>query len=88
MFCRMSRSKVFKELADACKEKILIFDGAMGTMIQREGLSEEDFRATVNFTLYDFTHSPSCQVLQDHPKPLKGNNDLLSITKPEVIYKV
>jgi 5-methyltetrahydrofolate--homocysteine methyltransferase len=51
-------------------ERILVLDGAMGTMIQRHGLTEEDFRG---------------DVLRDHPKPLKGNNDLLSVTRPDVI---
>uniref|UniRef100_W5KA14 Methionine synthase n=1 Tax=Astyanax mexicanus TaxID=7994 RepID=W5KA14_ASTMX len=45
----------------------------MGTMIQQRKLEEEDFRA---------------QEFKDHPKSLKGNNDLLSITQPEVIYSI
>ncbi|MCB0293249.1 MAG: homocysteine S-methyltransferase family protein, partial [Calditrichaeota bacterium] len=52
------------------QERILVLDGAMGTMIQRYKLSEEDFRGD-RFT--------------DHPRDLKGNNDLLSLTRPEVI---
>jgi 5-methyltetrahydrofolate--homocysteine methyltransferase len=52
------------------KERILILDGAMGTMIQRLSLEEGDFRG-VRFT--------------DHPSALQGNNDLLSISKPEAI---
>jgi 5-methyltetrahydrofolate--homocysteine methyltransferase len=52
------------------KERILILDGAMGTMIQRHKLEEEDFRN---------------EALKNHPHPLKGNNDLLSITRPEII---
>ncbi len=54
-------------------ERILILDGAMGTMIQRYGLGEDDFRN---------------EELKDHPKSLRGNNDLLSITRPDVIRAI
>jgi 5-methyltetrahydrofolate--homocysteine methyltransferase len=55
------------------KEKILFLDGAMGTMIQSYGLGEEDFRGD-RFT--------------DHRKPLKGNNDILTLTQPQVIGEI
>lgn len=55
------------------RERILILDGAMGTMIQRYRLTEEDFRG---------------EDYKNHPSDLKGNNDLLSITKPEVIKEI
>ncbi|MFK7757287.1 MAG: homocysteine S-methyltransferase family protein [Flavobacteriales bacterium] len=61
---------MLKELA---KKKILILDGAMGTMIQRHGLTEDDFRN---------------ESLQNHPYDLKGNNDVLSITRPEIIRDI
>lgn len=48
----------------------MVLDGAMGTMIQRHRLEEDDFRN---------------EKLKDHAKSLKGNNDLLSITRPEII---
>ena len=51
-------------------ERILLFDGAMGTMIQEFKLDEEDFRG---------------ERFRDHPKALKGNNDLLSLTRPDLI---
>ncbi|MCU0474118.1 MAG: methionine synthase [Bacteroidales bacterium] len=60
-------------LEDIIKNKILILDGAMGTMIQKHKLQEEDYRGT------EFT---------DHPKLQKGNNDLLSITGPEIIKNI
>lgn len=60
-------------LTDLSKEKILILDGAMGTMIQRYQLSEEDYRGD---RFADFHQS------------LKGNNDLLSITQPEIIQNI
>lgn len=50
-----------------------MLDGAMGTMIQRYKLTEEDFRN---------------EALKDHPHPLKGNNDLLSITRPDIIKAI
>lgn len=55
------------------KEKILVLDGAMGTMIQRHKLEEEDFRG---------------ERFKNHPHPLKGNNDLLSITRPDIIKDI
>ncbi len=59
-----------KTLGEAAKARILVLDGAMGTMIQRHGLGEADYRGT-RFAAHDHD--------------LKGNNDLLSITRPEVI---
>ena len=53
--------------------KILVLDGAMGTMIQQYHLREEDFRGTR---------------FADHPKELKGCNDVLSLTKPEVVCDI
>lgn len=55
------------------QERILVLDGAMGTMIQRHPLQEEDFRG---------------ERFQDHPHPLKGNNDLLSLTRPDLIADI
>lgn len=55
------------------EEHILILDGAMGTMIQRYKLGEEDFRNAA---------------LKDHAHPLKGDNDLLSVTRPDVISEI
>ncbi len=61
------------ELEKAIKERILILDGAMGTMIQRHKLEEEDFRKGA---------------FENHDKSLKGNNDLLSITRPDIIKDI
>jgi 5-methyltetrahydrofolate--homocysteine methyltransferase len=61
------------ELEKAITERILILDGAMGTMIQRHKLEEEDFRKGA---------------FENHDKSLKGNNDLLSITRPEIIKDI
>ncbi|GMQ24010.1 hypothetical protein Aoki45_06920 [Algoriphagus sp. oki45] len=60
-------------LLQAIEKRILILDGAMGTMIQRYKLDENDFR------------NPQ---LADHPKPLKGNNDLLSLSRPDIIKAI
>lgn len=59
-----------KTIQDCLKERILIIDGAMGTMIQRHKLGEADYRG---------------ERFKDWPSDVKGNNDLLSITKPDVI---
>jgi len=73
-------------LLKALEERILIIDGAMGTMIQRHGLQEADYRgerfADGCDTQHAHEHGPGC----DHD--LKGNNDLLLLTKPEVIAGV
>ena len=57
-------------LSDLLSQRILILDGAMGTMIQRHRLGEADYRG---------------ERFADWPSPLKGNNDLLSITQAQVI---
>ena len=62
-----------KTIKDILKDRILILDGAMGTMIQRYKLEEKDFRGT--------------QFL-DSENDLKGNNDLLSITRPDIIKAI
>ncbi|MEX2362783.1 MAG: homocysteine S-methyltransferase family protein, partial [Balneolaceae bacterium] len=60
-------------IQEVLQHKILILDGAMGTMIQRYDLQEEDFRG---------------ELFKDHPKDLKGNNDLLSLTRPNIIQEI
>lgn len=60
-------------IKDILKDRILVLDGAMGTMIQRYKLDEDDFRKGW---------------FEDHPSPLKGNNDLLSLTRPDVIKEI
>ena len=60
-------------IREILKERILVLDGAMGTMIQRHKLEEEDFRKGW---------------FEDHESPLKGNNDLLSLTRPEIIKEI
>jgi 5-methyltetrahydrofolate--homocysteine methyltransferase len=55
------------------EKRILVIDGAMGTMIQRYQLTEEDFRGTR---------------FRDHHSDLRGNNDLLNITRPDVIKEI
>ena len=67
------RSKRFAKLESQLKERILFLDGAMGTMIQTYDLSESDFRG---------------ERFKDWPSDLKGNNDLLSITQPQIIKSI
>lgn len=62
-----------QQLLKLFKERILILDGGMGTMIQGFKLTEEDYRG---------------ERFKDYPLPLKGNNDLLSITRPDVIASI
>ena len=58
------------DILKLAKERILVLDGAMGTMIQRHKFSEEDYRG---------------ERFKDYDSPLQGNNDLLSLTQPEAI---
>ncbi len=62
-----------KSIKQAIEERILILDGAMGTMIQNYNLKEEDFRG---------------ELFKDISTQMKGNNDILSITRPEVIKEI
>lgn len=62
-------SNIYKEI----QERILVLDGAMGTMLQAYNFSEEDFRG---------------ERFKEHPIPLQGNNDLLSITQPAAIKEI
>lgn len=59
-----------EEFRKILSERILVLDGAMGTMIQRHKLTEEQYRG---------------ERFKDHPYDLKGNNDILCITQPEII---
>jgi len=61
------------ELISRLNKKILVLDGAMGTMIQSFKLSENDYRGSK---------------YNEHPDELKGNNDLLSVTQPDIIYEI
>lgn len=63
-------SRTFEEIAN---ERIMILDGAMGTMIQKYGLSENDYRG---------------ERFADMPGQMKGNNDMLNITRPQVIDEI
>jgi len=61
------------DIREILQNRILVLDGAMGTMIQSYKLEEEDFRKGW---------------FEDHESPLKGNNDLLSMTRPDVIKEI
>ena len=61
------------DIREILKHRILVLDGAMGTMIQRYTLTEDDFRKGW---------------FENHDKPLKGNNDLLSLTRPDIIKQI
>lgn len=60
-------------LTDIAAQRILVLDGAMGTMIQQYTLTETDFRG---------------EKLKDHPFDVKGNNELLSLSRPDIIYDI
>lgn len=69
----MNRAERIEKFREIAKERILIFDGAWGTMIQDYGFTEDDFRN---------------DKFQDHPCDLKGNNDILSISRPEALKEI
>lgn len=62
-----------ESLQETLKNRIMIIDGAMGTMIQKHKLNEEDFRG---------------EEFKNSAKNLKGDNDLLSLTKPDIILNI
>jgi 5-methyltetrahydrofolate--homocysteine methyltransferase len=64
---------IVRQLQDLLSKRILIIDGAMGTMIQGYHLTEEDYRG---------------QMFANHTMPQKGNNDLLSLSRPQVISEI
>ncbi|MFN3269741.1 MAG: homocysteine S-methyltransferase family protein, partial [Candidatus Kapaibacteriota bacterium] len=63
----------FAQLKKLLSERILLLDGAMGTMIQKYRLKEEDFRGNR---------------FLNHPNNLKGNNDILVLTQPQIIENI
>ncbi len=66
----MTGSDVRRRLEQMFAERIVVLDGAMGTMVQRLGLSEAEFRG---------------ERFADHPSDLQGNNDLLALTRPDAV---
>ena len=66
----LTRAERIAALHAAAKERILVLDGSWGVMIQRRDLTEEDFRG---------------ERFRDHNHPQKGNNDLLILTRPDIV---
>ena len=69
----MNNTPLIDELCERLAERILFLDGALGTMVQGHALEEADFRG---------------ERFSDHPNDLKGNNDLLCITQPELVRAI
>ena len=69
----MKKTEAFQHLEELMQERIIFIDGAMGTMIQRYKLQEQDYRG---------------ERYANHSHELKGNNDLLVITRPDVIFQI
>src|SRR4029079_12260712 len=68
-----TRTARIAALHEALKQRILVLDGAMGTMIQRYGLTEAQYRG---------------ERFRDFPRDLRGNNDLLTLTRPQVTREI
>ena len=66
-------SKDTQSIERILTERILVLDGAMGTMIQAEGLGESDFRG---------------ERLKDHHKEVRGNNELINLARPDILRKI
>jgi 5-methyltetrahydrofolate--homocysteine methyltransferase len=73
MTTRPSRAERLATLERLLAERVLVLDGAMGSMIQGYGLTEADFRG---------------ELFKDHPRDLKGDNELLCLTRPDVIREI
>ena len=69
----MSTPTSHSQLVEIARQRIVIIDGAMGTMIQRHRLSEDDYRGAR---------------FRSHRKDLRGNNELLVLTRPELIEEI
>ncbi|MDX2187047.1 MAG: homocysteine S-methyltransferase family protein [Opitutaceae bacterium] len=69
----LKKSSTYAELETLFRDRIVVLDGAMGSMVQTYKLTEDDFRG---------------ERFKSHPHYLKGNNDLLCLTKPEVIEEI
>ena len=65
-----ARSERIEKLKQISRERVLILDGSWGVMFQKRGLSEADYRA---------------ERFKDHPGQLKGNNDILCLTRPDIV---
>ena len=68
-----ARAQRIAALRDAARRRILVLDGSWGVMIQRKGLSEADFRG---------------ERFADHAMPLKGDNDILCLTRPDIVTEL
>eukprot|EP00794_Sanderia_malayensis_P019825 gene19825-21765_t len=69
----LSSDSIFSKLNSILSERIMIFDGGMGTMLQQYRLKEEDFKG---------------EEFKNHPKNLQGNNDFLCLTQPDIVYEI
>lgn len=84
-----------QEIAAELSKRIMILDGAMGTMLQRRRLEEEHFRGVGvamcitdmmrDLILYIFLEG---EEFKNHHKLLKGNNDILNLTQPQIISEI
>ena len=66
-------TSVHERLDRLFKQRIVIFDGSMGVMLQKRGLSDAEFRG---------------ERFKDHPKPLRNNSDILNLSQPDMVTKV
>src|SRR3979411_941375 len=66
-------TSVHERLDRLFKQRIVIFDGSMGVMLQKRGLSDAQFRG---------------ERFKDHPKPLRNNSDILNLSQPEMVTRV
>ncbi len=70
---KAARAVRLEQLQAALKDRILVLDGAMGSLIQSYGLEEEDFKG---------------EIFKDHDRDLKGNNDLIGLTRPDLLQEI
>ncbi len=77
-----------KALTDALAQRILVIDGAMGTMVQSYRLDESDYRGEHFADGFDRRHEPDRDANAQPGIDLKGNNDLLTLTRPDIITAI
>lgn len=84
----MESNPTTQALRDILSERVMVIDGAMGTMLQGYKLQEEDFRTTKNSKDNGGGEGVVVASNEEFPKPLKGNNDLLVLTRPDVVREI
>ena len=87
---KLKKSKIFDEFNFKIQKKIMLMDGAMGTMIQQENLNEDDYRGSDKLTQSKLSNEQieALESAYSNGHEVKGNNELLSLTQPSLIRSI